>query len=147
MHNGHLTMIETVLRSYDSIIIGIGSSNKSRTYKNPFTFEERKFMIENSLQLKIPFEIVGIPDFGNNEKWIAWIDDNIDFDVFVSNAKNELDIFKEYGFDTKTIKLRDGYLSSTKVRELMIDSKDIKDMVPEVVSKFIDDINLKLVWI
>jgi len=147
LHNGHVRMITKASKLADKLVIGVGSSNKSRTYKNPFTYDERNFMISSSINIKTPYSITGIPDFGNNDLWIAWIDDNVDFDVFVSNADNELKIFDDYGFKTQKLELRDDRISSTKVRELMIEKKPIDKMVPPVVMKFINEMNLKLVWI
>lgn len=147
LHNGHVRMIKKASDKVDELVIGIGSSNKSRTYKNPFTFDEREFMIRASVEPDVRFSVVGIPDFGNNDKWIAWIDDNVDFDIFISNSKNELKIFKDYGFKTASVEMRKDDISSTKVRELMIDKKPIDRMVPPVVMKFINEMNLKLIWI
>jgi nicotinic acid mononucleotide adenylyltransferase len=65
----------------------------------------------------------------------------------VSNADNELKIFSDYGFKTQKLELRDDKISSTKVREYMIEKKPIDPVVPPVVSKFINETNLKLVWI
>jgi nicotinamide-nucleotide adenylyltransferase len=147
LHNGHVRMIKKASDNADELIIGIGSSNKSRTYKNPFTFDEREFMIRASIEPDVHFDVIGIPDFGNNDKWIAWIDDNIDFDIFLSNSKNEIKIFKDYGFKTSPLEMRTDNISSTKVRELMIEKKSIDRMVPSVVMKFINEMNLKLIWI
>lgn len=147
LHNGHVRMMRKASKLADKLVIGVGSSNKSRTFKNPFTFDERKFMLESSIHLDKPTIISGVPDFGNNDLWIAWIDDNVDFDVFVSNADNELKIFDDYGFKTQKLELRDDKISSTKVRDLMIEKKPIDKMVPPVVMKFINEMNLKLVWI
>jgi nicotinamide-nucleotide adenylyltransferase len=147
LHNGHIRMIRKASQLTDELVIGIGSSNKSRTYKNPFTFDERKFMLESSVHIGIPYKIIGIPDFGNSDMWISWIDDNIDFDTFISNAENELKIFKDYGFKTIALELRDDKISSTKVREYMIEKKPIDPVVPPVVMKFINEMDLKLIWI
>lgn len=146
-HNGHLGMIRWCASRCDNLVIGIGSSNKSRTFRNPFSYDERKFMIENSLDLKIPYEIKGIPDFGNSKKWIAWIDDNILFDVFMSNSKPELDEFNNYGFETAKIKYENKAIRGTHIREMMLEQEDISKYVPPVVAKFVKDTNLKLMWI
>ena len=45
-HNGHRVMIDTALRLCDHLVIFIGSSQESRTLKNPFNYELRKQMIE-----------------------------------------------------------------------------------------------------
>lgn len=49
IHSGHFKTIDTALDLAEQLIIVIGSHNKSRTIKNPFSSIERKDMIENSL--------------------------------------------------------------------------------------------------
>lgn len=46
LHLGHHNLIEYLLSNCDDHIIFIGSSNESRTNKNPLTFEERKSLIK-----------------------------------------------------------------------------------------------------
>ena len=46
-HQGHLDAIKQI--SEDEIIIGIGSSQYSKTDDNPYSFEERQKMIEKTL--------------------------------------------------------------------------------------------------
>ena len=45
-HEGHESLIDKGLELCEKFVILIGSSDKSRTKDNPFTFEERKEMIE-----------------------------------------------------------------------------------------------------
>jgi len=45
-HSGHLDAIKQI--SEEEIIIGIGSSQYSKTEENPYSFEERKKMIKKS---------------------------------------------------------------------------------------------------
>ena len=58
-HIGHLKVIKWILKKYDKIVIVIGSSQESKTEKNPFTFEQRKRMIENTLGFLVPEVISG----------------------------------------------------------------------------------------
>ncbi len=47
------------------IIIGVGSANKEFTGENPFTYEERKHMVELSAEAvlqNIEVEILPVPD-------------------------------------------------------------------------------------
>jgi nicotinamide-nucleotide adenylyltransferase len=56
-HPGHLDAIKQI--SEPEIIIGIGSSQYSKTTDNPYSFAERKTMIEQNLQsLHKKFKIV-----------------------------------------------------------------------------------------
>jgi bifunctional NMN adenylyltransferase/nudix hydrolase len=45
LHNAHLEIIKRCTALTDNLIIVVGSSHQPRTYKNPFTFEERRRMI------------------------------------------------------------------------------------------------------
>ena len=50
-HNGHLELVLKALEDYtDDLIIFIGSAQKSRTNRNPFTYFERSVMIREVLQ-------------------------------------------------------------------------------------------------
>lgn len=44
-HRGHQAVVEKALSSSRQVIILVGSSNVTRTLRNPFTFEERRDMI------------------------------------------------------------------------------------------------------
>lgn len=48
-HNSHIELLEHALSISEKLLVIIGSSHSSRTVKNPFTFEERKEMLLNSL--------------------------------------------------------------------------------------------------
>ncbi|HIE34115.1 MAG TPA: nicotinamide-nucleotide adenylyltransferase, partial [Candidatus Altiarchaeales archaeon] len=61
-HFGHLKLIEWAADSVDYIIIGIGSSQESHTWNNPFTAPERRKMIERSLRTFKNYQIYEIPD-------------------------------------------------------------------------------------
>jgi len=45
-HKGHLLFLKSIYTQYDKIIIGIGSSQYSNSLDNPFSYDERKMMIE-----------------------------------------------------------------------------------------------------
>ena len=47
-HAAHIEIIKRATALCDQLIVIVGSSNQPRTYKNPFTFEERKAMIKNA---------------------------------------------------------------------------------------------------
>ena len=48
-HLGHLLLLQRLSKQYDEFIIGIGSSQYQNTYDNPFSEEERRQMIIQSL--------------------------------------------------------------------------------------------------
>jgi bifunctional NMN adenylyltransferase/nudix hydrolase len=47
-HIGHEEVINKALTMAERVIVLVGSSNQPRTIKNPFTFEERKTMIQDA---------------------------------------------------------------------------------------------------
>ncbi len=60
-HLGHKMLIEQGLEDCDKFIILIGSSDKSRTLENPFSFEERRDLIRISFKNK-NLDIYALPD-------------------------------------------------------------------------------------
>lgn len=73
LHNGHLAAIKWNIDQGRKVTIVIGSTQESMTWENPFSFEERKTMVEASISgagIKgIP--VIGLADVGNDEKWAA----------------------------------------------------------------------------
>ena len=47
-HSAHLEIIKRATALTDQLVIIVGSANQPRTYKNPFTFEERRAMIKSA---------------------------------------------------------------------------------------------------
>lgn len=126
-HCGHYRMINWVRERCDELTIGIGSSNKHDS-DNPYYFGQRRDMIWLSYPMDVKFDIVAIPDFGNEKKWVKWIQDNIEFDILFSNSQRELRIFKEAGLKTEYIEYEGYGLHGTDIRKLL---HEIKSNVPK----------------
>lgn len=47
-HNGHKEVIDRAHELAEHVLVLVGSSNRSRDMRNPFTYQERKAMIENT---------------------------------------------------------------------------------------------------
>ncbi len=77
LHSGHEMMINTALRLCDEVGVFVGSSQESGTYKNPFTFELRKEVLEKIYGDRI--KIYPLPDIGvgNNSTWGDYVLKNI----------------------------------------------------------------------
>lgn len=146
MHIGHLDAIEWILEKYRKIIIVIGSSQESRTEENPFTFEERKEIIENTLKSEgikeDRYEIIGIPDVYNDKAWVGMILDRAVFDiVFTRNPWTER-CFKELNIPVEKHPLF-GDISASQIRKIMREGKEWKRLVPREVERIIKRIDLK----
>ena len=75
LHFGHLAIIDTCMQDCEQLIMVVGSINRARTVKNPFTFTERKILIEQNLQAHAASyldrtKIVGVED--NPYDDVAW---------------------------------------------------------------------------
>lgn len=79
-HFGHKRVVELALGQAHQVLILVGSSYQPRTIKNPFTYDERRLMIENSME---PTEIGrvsirAIRDFDyNDDKWMKQVQDHV----------------------------------------------------------------------
>ena len=72
-HNGHAHLVEQALARFDKVTIAVGSAQDEWTVDNPFSFDERKDMIqqwvdENGHKERI--DIVGIEDINDPPKWV-----------------------------------------------------------------------------
>ena len=71
LHNAHLEIVKRATALCDKLIIVVGSSRVPRTYKNPFSFEERAGMIRYAtmnLRLNIVIE-PNIDTMYNDQAW------------------------------------------------------------------------------
>lgn len=73
-HRGHLAVLQGMMKVCDKVIMGMGSSQFSRTEFNPFTADERRQMIgsaaeENGIDLE-RFVLIELPDLPGDEGWV-----------------------------------------------------------------------------
>lgn len=76
-HIGHKAVIDAALEQAKEVIIVVGSSFAARNIRNPFTFEERKQMIESAYQYRSDIhpsriKIVPVSDYPyDDNKWVS----------------------------------------------------------------------------
>ena len=143
-HNGHLRVLKTVYKDFDEIIIGIGSSQYSNTLENPFTAEERKEMIEKTLNAEgiKNYKIYFIPDIHNYPKWVSHVESIVPkFDVVISNNLLTSKLFSEKGYIVRNTPLfeREKY-SGKEIRRRMLEGREWKNLVPKQVVDIIEKI-------
>lgn len=144
-HKGHLQILQNASKEYEKIIIGMGSSQYNNTEQNPFTAEERKLMIQKSLE-KIGiknFEIVLIPDIHDLPKWASYVSSIVpDFDVVLTNSPLTKSLFLEMGYIVKETTMYDrNKYSGKEIRRRMINDEQWENLVPESVSNIINEID------
>ncbi len=133
-HKGHLNTILSIAKTADKIKIVIGSKQFSFTKRNPFTFEERKEMVEKSLKkenLK-NFTIFGLEDNKSYNKWFRELIKTAGyFDACYTGNKLVKTILTEHNKEVKTITdFRRSKLSGTKIRKLVSENKKVEKFLP-----------------
>lgn len=133
-HLGHLHGIKTALSKVDMLWLGIGSSNKKLEKNNPFSADERKEMIELSLEpeMKNRIKIFYIPDLDDHKKWVENIDTIVPpYESVFSNDELTRHIYSRRGVQVLDIPFsqRD-VLSGTNIRDLISSQKEWKHLVP-----------------
>ena len=115
-HLGHMDAIQHI--SENEIIIGIGSSQYSDTDENPWTFEERKKMIEEALHDEnIHYKIIAIPDIHDEKNWVDHVKTIVgSFDVVYTGNDWVGNLFEEKNYLVKKIKIKIE-ISGTKLRK------------------------------
>jgi hypothetical protein len=72
LHKGHTRIINKMNEDYETVLLGIGSTQKSRELWDPWTFEERKTMIRNVYGDRV--KIVQLQDLGTTDGSNDWVD-------------------------------------------------------------------------
>lgn len=144
-HNAHLEIVKRATALCDKLIIVVGSSRQPRTYKNPFTFEERRNMIRFAtagLSLQIAIE-PNTDTIYNDQAWAVRVQQIVaqhtkpgDRVGIIGHKKDDssfyLDMFPQWGYeDVELVE----FLSAVDVRDLYFkwtfNSNFIKNVVPD----------------
>jgi hypothetical protein len=72
LHRGHTRIVERMITNYSTVIIGLGSADKSRTPSNPFTIDERIEMWDNVFGTRV--KLVPLKDLGATRDTNEWCD-------------------------------------------------------------------------
>lgn len=141
-HNAHLIDVKKILKECDEVIIAVGSSQEKNTLENPFSYSERKKMIESVLKKnKIKnYKIYPVPDLYNDKKWVDYIKKNLPkYDYVYSGNLWTLKCFRKHDSKVRKIKLIRG-ISSSIIREMIIKDKNWEKMVPREIADYINKI-------
>lgn len=140
-HNGHLNDLESAAKFSTDLKIAIGSSNASGTKDNPFSFEERKAMIEHVLKKNnIAASIYAIPDINDDTKWVEHVRSIVgDFDTAYTGNHWVKKLFQTARFEVKdVIFLQD--INATEIRNRICSSGNWQELVPNEIAEYIHKI-------
>jgi bifunctional NMN adenylyltransferase/nudix hydrolase len=79
-HRGHVDVLQQALRQADRVCVLIGSTDKPRTVKDPFSFDERREMIASVLDEDARARVLIAPvqdSTYNDGDWVRWVQDAV----------------------------------------------------------------------
>lgn len=124
LHNGHLYLLKKALSIADKVIFGIGSAS-IYDENNPFSYEQRKTMIEtvvkNERISERVMKIVPLEDFYDDKKWLENLCKQVgDFDIAMGNNEWTNSVLKKAGYKVIKIDHYKRYLyEGWRIRKLM----------------------------
>lgn len=127
-HIGHLSIVEKILESYPSLVLIIGSSEKSGTDENPWSYQERlSIIVENlSEELLSRVTIYPLADVPDDDIWCENLKKIIPHNnVLFTGNEWVRDICTRHNIQTDWI---DSYMidiSGTKIREMIRNKEDV----------------------
>ncbi|MDX1596415.1 MAG: nicotinamide-nucleotide adenylyltransferase [Nitrosopumilaceae archaeon] len=146
-HLGHLDALKFALSKTENLWVGLGSSNLPKSKDNPFSAEERKKMILDSIDDSISsrIEIFFIPDMDNHIKWIEMIDTIVpNFEIIFTNDPLTEKLYSKRGIKAVSIPFTNReILSGTNIRNMIVNDQNWQNLVPEGTRKFLESINAK----
>lgn len=152
LHSAHLEIIKRATALCDQLVIIVGSANQPRTYKNPFTFDERAGMIRSATR-GLAMQVYVEPNTDtiyNDQAWAVRVQGIVSKYAtlggrvgIIGHKKDDssfyLDMFPQWGFEN--VELLE-FLSAVDIRDLYfkrdVNMKFIKGVVPETVFDFLD---------
>ena len=144
-HKGHINTILSLAKKADNTKIVIGSRQLSFAKRNPFTFEERKEMVEKSLKkenLK-NFLIFGVEDKKSHKEWFNNLKNTVGyFDTCYTGNKLVKKILTENHEEVKTVPhFKRNQFSGTKIRKLIAQNKKVDIFLPPETLRVIQKID------
>ncbi|WP_371806167.1 nicotinamide-nucleotide adenylyltransferase [Candidatus Lokiarchaeum ossiferum] len=145
-HNGHLQLILEIFQEVKFIKIGIGSSQYSHTADNPFSFDERRKMIEAALKEQniaaSSFQIYPIPDLHNISKWTTTMLEILgNFEVFYSNSEWIRQYLSNHGKKIGALKkINFQRFNGTFIRSEIMADRETAGLIPLAVINVLKEI-------
>jgi bifunctional NMN adenylyltransferase/nudix hydrolase len=152
LHSAHLEIIKRCTALTDQLVVVVGSANQPRTYKNPFTFDERSRMIRAAtagLSMRVYVE-PNIDTIYNDQAWAVRVQGIHSKyrclgtkDAIIGHKKDDssfyLDMFPQWAYinveeiePLSAVNIRDLYFKSD------VNMKFIKGVVPETTFEFLE---------
>ena len=142
-HLGHFLVVRDICNEFDELVIVIGSSQESYTFRNPFTAGERVEMIGRVIQKNFrdkTIYLIPVPDILNNNLWVAHLESLTPrFSVVFTRNPLVKKLFEVRGYKVVEQKFYKGY-SASDIRKRIANNREWKNLVPDEVYKYIEEI-------
>lgn len=142
-HYGHRYLIEEIAAEVESVVVGIGSAERSHSVENPFTSGERVHIVQHVLdELDDRTYLIPIDDIDQNSMWVSHVETLCPaFDVAYTNNHLVERLFEEAGYEVRRTPLhnRDEY-HGAEIRRRMIDGEEWEHLVPDPVVDAVEEI-------
>lgn len=131
-HLGHEKIVRQMLNECDQVFILLGSVQESGTQRNPFTYHQRRTLIENVFGNHPRLHIKPIADLGNENRWAEYVIATVGIrpDAYYCGKDQDSALFQAVGIHTVEFSRGANNLSSTQIREMhdwsKINPKNIK---------------------
>ncbi|MFX1316701.1 MAG: nicotinamide-nucleotide adenylyltransferase [Promethearchaeota archaeon] len=148
LHHGHIYVLKRILDSFNSVKIGIGSSQLSHLPNDPFTSDERKKFIKAALERRNVannrYKVYEIPDIFNAKKWVEHVVSIVgEFNTIFSNSDWVRALFLNKDFRVgRKIEIFKKKFNGNNIRTLIREEdNNWRHLVPKEVSELIEDFN------
>ena len=141
VHLGHAAILRALHSNAESILIGIGSSNRYNL-RNPFTLEETKDMLNLVLDEPNSYTLIPVPDLDDGPRWRVMVKEIFgELDLFVTDNPYVANLLREDYRVIRPVELipRADHIrvDGTTIRAMMARGEDWKSLVPERVAEYI----------
>jgi len=134
LHLAHEQLIKEALNQAENVIVFLGSSQESKTQKNPFSVDQRKYLFYQAFKDDIHrFTFVALPDLLNDLNWAASIEIQLKAIVGSSTLCNIC--FNKDEATTQSNNLLQGLYNTTQIvinqTQLSLNATDIRQIIIE----------------
>lgn len=133
VHLGHVQLIRTAREACGEVALAVGSTNAKLSLRNPFTFAERKQMLEAVFP---GIAVYDVPDIHDREAWVAHVQRIVGpFDRVYGNDENSQSLFEAAHVDVARPGLVDrAKWEATAIRAMMAeDDPTWRKLVPKEI--------------
>ena len=142
VHIGHAAVLDGLCASAESVVIGIGSSNRYNA-KNPFTAAETTDMLREALRGHKNYTVIEVPDLDDGPLWRVMVREMLGhLDVFVTAngyvrglLMDDYEVVHPVSFVPPERRVK---VSGTMVRAAMAEGEGWRELVPRAVAELLD---------